>query len=688
MIFSSSIFLYLLPLSALPIVFHFLLKQKKRHVRFPTLMFFHKTDPKMTARHKLRQFLVLLMRVLVLAFLMLALSRPAFNFGSSSKNGIASVVVIVDNSASMTRIEKGGHMTCLELAKDAAAKLLSSIENGNYGIRTIVCDPQVRPMPDTLVKDQDTIYTVIDKIGPTNAQGDLLKAVRESIDMLTDGGTIHIFSDLQRSQFEFAGKIGGDSQVSIQLHKITAQSEPVANVAIGSISYPPEKVLPGHPAAVYINLENNSEYDGYVTLKLSDGTGNVESMDVEAQRGSSRQVAVQLPPGDTGFRPWSVYLEGDLFTADGIGMAVISCGEPANVLFGGSRNEYGLLPLAISPLSDASFTGIGTTYRAVGRVYEYVNEAHPEMMILTWQSIIALEKTNPGWLNSYVQAGGNLLAVPSVSQRGDGIKLPKFFGVEVAQRFAEAKGRSLELLDRKSDFWHKVFGSRQIKVEDMTIWQGYKLKTFGSCEALLGAGYKDVVLARNSIGKGNVYVLGMAYDTRWSSLPKQPLSVVLAQNMVVVSADSTSISVNKTDKQVIHLAAGEDLPIDTFAGGTIHAASIAGEAVDYTGEYLGFISPVRPAVLIIDCDKGRYAVAFSSAGDEGRYDYLPDDTESIALLGGIPHDISPVDEYTDYAALAFLRTARLDMFVPMLLMAVLAFAAETMLANPKVIIRK
>ena len=685
MIFGSGFFLLLLPLAGLPIVFHFLFKQKKRNVLFPSLMFFYKTDPKVAARHKLRQLLVLMMRMLVLVFLLLALSRPSFSLGDRSSSDSGSVVVVIDNSASMLRLEQGGQMTCLDLAKEAAGKLIGSVKKGSYGIRTVVVDPLNADMPGTLVSKPDYVLDAIDNITSTTAQGDILTAVREAMDMLADGGTVHLFSDLQSHQFEYVGKIGTAGNVSIMVHRIVPVEQAGANAAIRSVSYPPEIVLPGHPATVNINLENNSGYDGYFSLNVSNGAGAVESRDVEMQRGSSRMVTMKLPPGEKGFQSWAVQLAGDSFSADGYGMAVVSCGEPANVVFGGPRTDFGLLPLAVSPLDDASLTGIGTTFRAVGRVVDYVSEAKPKMLVLTWKSVTAIEESNPGWLESYVSGGGNLAVLPGVGQRGGDIELPAFMGVVVQQRFAEEKGRQLEVLDRKSDFWYKVFGTRQIEVEEMTIWQGYTLKTTGDAEPLMGVGYKDIVMARRVVGKGNVYVAGFAFDTRWSSLPKQPLSVVLAQNMVVVNSDNSD-SYDSGATKVIQLACGEELPVEIFVG-TLHAVSVAGSTIDYSGDYQGFVSPVRPAVLIIDCDKGRYAVAFSSDSEEGRYDYMPEDADSIELFGGIAHSIDTIDASSDFDKLAFLSTAKLDLYVPLLLLAMAAFAAETMLANPVIFVR-
>jgi len=67
MIFSAPVFLYLLPAAGLPVLFHFFLKQRKREILFPTLMFFYRTDPRLNSRRKIHQLLLLLMRVLLIS---------------------------------------------------------------------------------------------------------------------------------------------------------------------------------------------------------------------------------------------------------------------------------------------------------------------------------------------------------------------------------------------------------------------------------------------------------------------------------------------------------------------------------------------------------------------------------------------------------------------------------------------
>ena len=81
MSFAGVSFLYLLPLAALPVLFHFMLRQRKRPMVFSTLMFLKRTDPKLNSRRKLQELLLLLLRVLLILLILLALSRPMIPLG-------------------------------------------------------------------------------------------------------------------------------------------------------------------------------------------------------------------------------------------------------------------------------------------------------------------------------------------------------------------------------------------------------------------------------------------------------------------------------------------------------------------------------------------------------------------------------------------------------------------------------
>ena len=70
----NPLFLSLLPLAALPVLFHLFFRLKRRPRAFSTLMFFHRLDPRLNARRRLREWLILLLRTLLILFLLLALA--------------------------------------------------------------------------------------------------------------------------------------------------------------------------------------------------------------------------------------------------------------------------------------------------------------------------------------------------------------------------------------------------------------------------------------------------------------------------------------------------------------------------------------------------------------------------------------------------------------------------------------
>ena len=78
MIPGASLFLYLLPLAAAPVLFHLLMRRQRKTVLFSTRMFFDSMKPRLSFHRKFREPLLLAARTLLLLFLLLALARLAF----------------------------------------------------------------------------------------------------------------------------------------------------------------------------------------------------------------------------------------------------------------------------------------------------------------------------------------------------------------------------------------------------------------------------------------------------------------------------------------------------------------------------------------------------------------------------------------------------------------------------------
>src|SRR5271163_1777123 len=87
---------WLLPAIALPVIFHLFFRLRRTVRDFPSLMFFLRIDPRLSAKRKIHEWLVLLLRCLFIALLLLALARPLIN--ARGAGGPVARLVLIDNS--------------------------------------------------------------------------------------------------------------------------------------------------------------------------------------------------------------------------------------------------------------------------------------------------------------------------------------------------------------------------------------------------------------------------------------------------------------------------------------------------------------------------------------------------------------------------------------------------------------
>ncbi len=627
MLFSSPFFLYLLPGAILPVIFHFIFRQKKKKIVYSTLMFFYRTDPKIASRHRLRQFLILLCRVLVLFFLISALCRPVIFTGSDAGSNMP-VVVIIDNSGSMARpSELDESRSCLDIARSCTSNLLANLTVGQKG--SVL----------GLVGDQEISGDEL-SVSQSSATGNLPGAIVRAEELLGDiGGVIHIFTDMQRNEIGGDGRLALANNVAVRIHRINPKEPDSANVAISDIVIQNPLILPGHPCPIEVVLENNSNFEAAVTITVVDSSGALLSADATIGSMAVRAVPFILPGMATGTNPVSVRVAGDGFEPDNTGSAVIKCAEPVEVLFGGSRREFGLIPLALSPFDNPELCGVRTVFRSLERLLEYSGENESVMVVLTYKGSLELEEKSPGWQNGYVETGGNILIVPSVNEK-DSVGGSVFDGISIGA-LASGVSSELEPAGGNSLLWYRIFGKNDKKIDKARCNKYFPLTVSGGVQGLLDCDVKTV-LAQKEVGAGNVFVSGLAFDKSWSELPGTPLMVVLLQNMVTMRGGE-----DEADSDIVKLSAGMRLE-DARLSGEVRAISIAGTNYEYSGSAGAMPVFSDSSVVLVDGENVQLAVAVSASSVEGEMNYLARGVRTIESLPIESHSLDTVSDEDEY----------------------------------------
>jgi hypothetical protein len=697
MIFPAPIFLYLLPLAGLPIVFHLILKQKKRTVLFSTLMFFYRTDPKLNSHRKIRQWLLLLMRVLLIAFILLALSRPILQT-SAGLGGEIAVVAVVDNSGSMS--DGTGYdndRTRLECAVEGARKLISTLDDGSEAaVVLLVDDPAVEPaegrsgrnpalLGDSLTSDKEFLLALLDKIRPTQATGNAGRALAQAFKLLSTSsagsGAVHVFSDLQ--QIEWGGDPGTDTELSqageapitIYFHKIEPGIRDEANVAITAIQLPEERILPKHTYEIGLVLQNSSDIVANFRVNSISSQGRKNTENVTLERRRAKTVELETKPDEDGYHWVKVWIEGDGFSADNEAGVGIFCEETATVLFGGTPEEFGVLPVALSP-SQGQYTGMVVEFRLPEQLTETVAEEKPVMIATTWNGM-RLMKESSIWLREYVEKGGNLLVVPSVipGRRAFSGQLPGWLGAGIKAREVYPRGVSLEVLEDGATFWHRIReATASSKLESVSAYVFHPLELAAEFTPLLGIDFQKVVIAHRKLGKGNIYVSGTAFAPQWNTLPFTGLLVVMAQRMAVGGGSSE-------EEQAFSLVAGERPRGIRAKGSEVEIISLVGDAMDWKGKEQEIPAFPRAGVYLAKTGNNKFCISVRASEKEGLEEFV--EGSQVPAMGRIAHKILPYNETEDFEQHHKGQARAIELYLFLLLLATLALLAEGWLGAPK-----
>jgi hypothetical protein len=673
MIFSAPILLYLLPLAGLPIVFHLILKQKKRTMVFSTLMFFHQVDPKLNTRRQIREWLLLLMRVLMIALVLLALSRPTLR-SAVGTGGKLSLVAIIDNSGSMTAASDQGDLTKLECAREGARKLLSSLEQGTDATLVLLVEDMAVGVPKSLTADRDELLKCLDRIAPTEATGDAQRALSQAFELLrsttAQGGAVHVFSDLQQAEWgenakRFEAK---DGLVHTYFHRIGTSPQPRANVAVTAVVLPEQRILIGQPYEVGLSLRNNSDLTADVRVNCVNSQSERNTQNLSLQKQQIATVRLPTTMNEQGYHWLKAWVEGDGFAADNTASTGLFCEGMGTVLFAGEPRQFGMLPMALCPSGGGQLTGLVTRFSPS---VQFGQEGVPVLVVTTWGGLVAAGP-NPAELLKYLEDGGNLLVVPSLLPGSDAsaTQAPAWLGAGLRSREAYKSGVRLAILNRDAPFWRQmeqVVGD--VSAEPIVTYAFCPIELQSGVTPLLSAGAKKVALAHKALGKGNLFLSGVAFSSRWSTLPLSGLGVVMAQRMAVAGGSGNG-------SHIVSLVAGER-PQTWPTEGETELLSLSGDALEWKGHATEMPAFPRTGVYLATAGREKYCISVRASPKEGEYRFV--EGSHVPILASAAHTVIPFATDEDYIQYHAGQARAVELYIPTLLLLTLVVLFEGLL---------
>ncbi len=254
MAFVNSWFFWALLALAIPIIIHLFNFRRYKKVYFTNVKFLKEIKEEQNARRKLRNLLVLLSRLLALAFLIAGFAQPFLDQGKEIDLSAKNVGIFIDNSFSMNAVDED--IPLLDVAKEQARVIVQNHDDQDL-FHLLTHDFLGRHQ--RLLSKEDML-SEIDEIKTTPKVSQLSTAIsrNKQINSINDrSGKLYILSDFQESINDLASY--RDTSLDIQLLPLQAVAE--KNISIDTAYFLAKVPMLNVANKLIVKLTNYSTED-------------------------------------------------------------------------------------------------------------------------------------------------------------------------------------------------------------------------------------------------------------------------------------------------------------------------------------------------------------------------------------------------------------------------------------------
>jgi hypothetical protein len=622
--------LFGLAAAAIPLVLHLLTLRRLRTIEFSTLEFLKELQRSRIRRLRIRQWLLLLLRTLLVMLLVLAFGRPTLQGTLPEAWGAAArttALILLDDSYSMTVVDDRGERA--RQAREAAEGIIRSLREGDEV--NVLPFSSSQPMP----------LTAMHAVALDEAKHVRSSAVRRPLDAaLQTAGEIlstarsanrelFVVSDLQRTLLErsTAGPIATLQDPAIHCFVVPIGNEAVTNTSLTSMRFGSTLVDLGSPFSVKAVLAERSEIAASgTTVSLFFGTDRVDQRALQLNPGAVADVSLAGVPNASGWLTGRLVVEGDDVEFDNSRSFVIRIRQEWSVLLVGNEADVRYLRLALQVRSDSAGARLRLDAVSPERLSESRWVGYDAYIVAVGHASMDRWAAR---LRSLAERGAGVVLLPGAGANAWG-SIGETFGLGNAP--AETAGSGSFIAFRSADLDHPIFDgmfepsdlrardSRRIPTPEIQRSLPMRVPPKGVAVVTLSTG--QPFLVEMPVGQGRVVAFATAADAAWSDLPTQGLFVPLLHRSLAVAAGAQEI------RPVVVTGSSVDLPVPPGARGSAQVLTPDRRTIPLTpastpiGNVLRVGSVDMPGVYSVMME-GREVDRFAAVIDDRETDTRP-----------------------------------------------------------------
>jgi hypothetical protein len=535
----------------LPLLIHIFNRQKVKTIPFSSLLFLRSLEKTRMRRIKIKEYLLLLIRSLIILLVVAAFARPAIRGGFATKVGAhakTSIVLLLDNSYSMGFETKDGLV--FELAKRKAKSILDQLKEGDEAsLIEFSSHPRViTPHPTHDFRD---LTRYLDEEAQLSAEktnvGEAVKLAHEILqDSKNLNREIYLVTDMEKSGWsDLHPNILPSDDQKTKLYLVNVSPPEKQNLCIEEISFGPQLIEKGRPFQITAKIANYTRQavNGLLVGLYLDGK-RVSQTDVDLQKDGKAAVKFNPSVDQAGIHTGFFELTDDDLLIDNRRYFTFRIAEKIPVLLVGERERDTYhLGLALNPL-DAEDANKKITQRSKSSLSGIDFNKFDVVILSNLSRLTDVQLAN---LERFVQKGGGLFII-----LGDNID-PDFYANRLINKLFNLRNVSpLKVTTNTSGF----FSLERIDM-DHPIFQIYRnlekdqlplIKFFSIFELPQSREVKTIVsfnlgrpaLVEKSFGAGKVLLLAASVDEGRADLVVHPFFVPMINRAVEYLASDLS----------------------------------------------------------------------------------------------------------------------------------------------------
>jgi hypothetical protein len=598
--------------AALPWIIHRIGKRRAHPLRFAAMELLMRAERQVSARRRLRELLLLLLRTLVAAALPLLFARPFAEIRSDLPAATArtqSAVIVLDDSASLRRLASTGGEPVFQQARARAREVALHLSPDSDIALVLASEGTPTPIAEPST-DRGRVLAALDAVGCSARRADFGGALRRATQILTAAQhadrVVYVVTDLQATGWE--GVSAGERAAGGPTIVVVEVGGAWDNRAVVTLSAEPAPEEGAQGVAVVAEIANFSGEPARklgLTLRL-DGADVARAFIEVPAHGRVRKRFLHTLTGGGTAHDAEVEIDHDLFPLDDRGHARVEVSRGLRVLVVNGD------PRTVRTEDETFF--LEAALRAGGSGFSLTTALPDELTpsaLAGYAAIFLANVAKPSdelgaALVRYVEAGGGLFV--SVGDRVDAdawnarLKdiLPQPLGLPrtaSARPGGAPEGETVDLrpaerlapLDRR----HPLLAGFPAKGDGLASARFFQFMLLAPAPDAPGRSvvlrYENgaPALVASEIGRGRVLLLTTTVDREWTDLPIRPGFLPLMQEAARYLAGapgSDSISALTVGQRREIGVGGEDRRVEVVKpGGETRSLTPEGRAPEAHG---------------------------------------------------------------------------------------------------------